>query len=93
MDYTLKLYTAPEAELSVFNPPQGQTCGQYLADWLMVAPGQLYNPSATQDCQYCAFTNADQYMALSKICMLYPHLPREYPIECLPLFVVKPVLT
>ncbi|OQD90039.1 hypothetical protein PENANT_c002G09456 [Penicillium antarcticum] len=54
-------------ELNVFNPPEGQTCGQYLADWLAKAPGQLYNPSATQNCEYCAFTNADQYLALSKI--------------------------
>jgi len=55
-------------ELSVFSPPQGQTCGQYLADWLSVSAGQLYNPSAVTGCEYCAFTTADQYMSLNKIC-------------------------
>ncbi|KAF4238141.1 hypothetical protein CNMCM6805_006595 [Aspergillus fumigatiaffinis] len=54
-------------ELSVFSPPQGQTRGQYLADWLSVSPGQLYNPSATTSCEFCAFTTADPYLSLSKI--------------------------
>ncbi|RAL10497.1 ATP-binding cassette transporter [Aspergillus homomorphus CBS 101889] len=54
-------------EMSVFNPPSGQTCGQYLAQYLQVAPGQLYNPSATQGCQYCQLRNADQYLASSNI--------------------------
>ncbi|KAE8366440.1 ABC-2 type transporter-domain-containing protein [Aspergillus caelatus] len=54
-------------ELSVFSPPQGQTCGQYMADWLSVSPCQLYNPSATTNCEFCAFTTADQYLSLSNI--------------------------
>lgn len=56
------------AELSVFSPPQGMTCGQYLEDWLAVSPSQLLNPSAKANCEMCAFTTADQYMALSDIC-------------------------
>ncbi|PWY83072.1 ATP-binding cassette transporter [Aspergillus sclerotioniger CBS 115572] len=54
-------------EMSVFNPPSGQTCGQYMSQYLQVAPGQLYNPTATQDCQYCQLQNADQYLASSEI--------------------------
>ncbi|KAL4809544.1 ABC-2 type transporter-domain-containing protein [Aspergillus unguis] len=54
-------------EVSSFNPPQGQTCGEYLQAFLSVAPGQLYNPSATQNCQYCSLTSADQYLASSNI--------------------------
>lgn len=61
-------------ELSVFPPPQGQTCGQYLAGWMSVSPGQLSNPSATTECQFCAFTTADQYMSLSKICKWKYHV-------------------
>lgn len=57
-----------ERELSVFSPPLGQSCGQYLEDWLSVSPGQLYNPSATARCELCAYTTADQYLALSQIC-------------------------
>lgn len=55
-------------ELSVFNPPSGQTCGEYMSAYLQAAPGTLYNPGATQSCQYCALTNADQYLASSNIC-------------------------
>ncbi|KAL4905975.1 hypothetical protein BDW74DRAFT_14933 [Aspergillus multicolor] len=50
-------------EMNIFNPPSGQTCGEYLADYLATAPGQLYNADATSNCQYCGLTNADQYLA------------------------------
>lgn len=56
-----------EHEASVFNPPPGQTCGQYLQPFLLKAPGQLSNPDATQNCSYCTFSNADQYLAGSEI--------------------------
>lgn len=55
------------AELSVFNPLSGMTCGDYLGSFLQSSPGQLYNPSATQNCQYCQLRNADQYLAASNI--------------------------
>ncbi|XHF97376.1 hypothetical protein AWENTII_000961 [Aspergillus wentii] len=56
-----------DAELSVFNPPSGLTCGDYLGPYLQVAPGRLYNPDATQGCQYCQFRTADQYLSISNI--------------------------
>ncbi|KAL9476207.1 hypothetical protein ACSS6W_006048 [Trichoderma asperelloides] len=56
-----------ENELSIFNPPSGQTCGEYLAPFLQQAPGQLQNPSATDQCRYCQLSNADQYLAESRI--------------------------
>ncbi|PWY89778.1 ATP-binding cassette transporter [Aspergillus heteromorphus CBS 117.55] len=54
-------------EMSVFNPPSGQTCGEYMSQYLQTAAGQLYNPTATQGCQYCQLQNADQYLASSEI--------------------------
>ncbi|KAM0285091.1 hypothetical protein ACHAO9_008922 [Fusarium lateritium] len=54
-------------ETSIFDPPSGQTCGEYMADFLSAAPGQLQNPDATAQCQYCSLTNADQFMAGSNI--------------------------
>ncbi|KAH0522825.1 hypothetical protein TsFJ059_006614 [Trichoderma semiorbis] len=56
-----------QSELSIFNPPSGQTCGEYLAPFLQQAPGQLQNPSSTSDCAYCQLSNADQYLAGSEI--------------------------
>ncbi|KAF4339011.1 ATPase [Fusarium beomiforme] len=55
------------AETSIFSPPSGQTCGEYMAEYLRVAPGQLQNPDATSDCRYCSLTNADQFMAGNRI--------------------------
>lgn len=54
-------------EVSVFNPPSGQTCREYLAAFLTQAPGQLQNPSATSDCRYCQLRVADQYLEGSNI--------------------------
>lgn len=56
------------AELSVFNPPSGLTCGDYLRQYLAVAGGQLSNAGATSNCEYCQLTKADQYLAASNIC-------------------------
>lgn len=56
------------AELSVFNPPAGLTCGAYLDPYVKASGGQLYNPAATSGCQYCQLQNADQYLATSNIC-------------------------
>ncbi|KAJ9497454.1 GTPase-activating protein [Exophiala xenobiotica] len=55
-------------ELAIFDPPSGQTCRQYLAEYLQSgAPGQLYNPSATSGCEYCPLTSADQFLAASNV--------------------------
>ncbi|KAK7407843.1 hypothetical protein QQX98_010014 [Neonectria punicea] len=55
--------TCSDSETSVFDPPRGQSCGEYLADFLQTAPGQLSNPNDTSQCQYCSLTVADQFMA------------------------------
>lgn len=54
-------------ELSVFDPPVGQTCGQFLADYLTQAPGQLLNSQATTGCEYCSLSNSDQFLTGSNI--------------------------
>ncbi|RAL17144.1 putative ABC multidrug transporter [Aspergillus homomorphus CBS 101889] len=50
-------------EMSIFNPPAGQTCGNYLSDYLQTAIGYLNNPNATANCEYCSMSVADQYLA------------------------------
>ncbi|PWY77394.1 hypothetical protein BO70DRAFT_380660 [Aspergillus heteromorphus CBS 117.55] len=55
------------AELSVLNPPSGQTCSQYLSEYATLAGGRLMNPNATSDCSYCAVGTADQYISGSGI--------------------------
>lgn len=56
------------SETSVFSPPSGQTCGQYLADYLQSSPGGvLQNPESEVDCRYCPLTVSDQFLAGSNI--------------------------
>ncbi|KAH7145362.1 hypothetical protein B0J13DRAFT_595349 [Dactylonectria estremocensis] len=55
--------TCSDTEISVFDPPQGQMCGEYLSDFLQVAPGQLSNHNDTSQCQYCSLAVADQFLA------------------------------
>ena len=55
------------SEMSVFNPPRGQTCGEFLEPFLKQAPGRLQNPSATESCHYCSLSVADQFLAGARI--------------------------
>ncbi|RMJ21434.1 ABC transporter [Aspergillus sp. HF37] len=50
-------------EVSIFDPPDGMTCAQYLRPYLQAAPGYLSNGNATQNCEYCSLSTADQYLA------------------------------
>lgn len=61
-----KLHCRPE-ELSVFDPPSRQTCGQYLSSYLETASGELLNPDATASCEYCPLKTADQFLAGNKV--------------------------
>lgn len=55
-------------ELAVFDPPAGQNCRGYLAEYFSAgAVGHLINPSATSGCEYCPMTSADQYLAGSNV--------------------------
>jgi ATP-binding cassette subfamily G (WHITE) protein 2 (SNQ2) len=51
------------SELAIFNPPVGQTCGQYAATFLETAMGYVSNPNATFNCGYCQYTVGDGYLS------------------------------
>lgn len=51
-----------QTELVTFQPPQGQTCGEYAGEWSRAAFGELLNMDATSDCNYCPFKNGDEYL-------------------------------
>jgi ATP-binding cassette subfamily G (WHITE) protein 2 (PDR) len=54
-------------EVSVLDPPAGQSCGQYLGPYAQAMMGDIQNPDATSQCRYCALTNADQFLSGSSI--------------------------
>jgi len=60
-----KKITCESVELSVFDPPAGARCAEYLKAFFetMHAPGYLVNPGAMKACEYCPLSNADQFLA------------------------------
>ncbi|KAL4932542.1 uncharacterized protein BDV17DRAFT_288053 [Aspergillus undulatus] len=52
-----------ERETLAFDAPAGQTCGQYMEEYLKTAAGALINESATGQCHYCPLRSADQYLS------------------------------
>ncbi|ODA80911.1 hypothetical protein RJ55_03871 [Drechmeria coniospora] len=59
--------TCSSAETSVFNPPPGMSCAEYLAPLAGTGPGVLQNPNATEACAFCPVTTADELLAPSGI--------------------------
>jgi len=59
--------TCSANELSVMQPITGYTCGKYLQEYATAAGGLVYNPNATENCEYCSFYVADQYLGTVSI--------------------------
>jgi ATP-binding cassette, subfamily G (WHITE), member 2, SNQ2 len=55
--------TCTPSELAIFQPPSGETCGQYAQAFLGTAIGYLANPEASVDCGYCQFKLGDGYLS------------------------------
>ncbi|RDB27068.1 Brefeldin A resistance protein [Hypsizygus marmoreus] len=57
--------TCSSVELVNLNPPSGQTCGAYLETFISSRGGYLTDPSATSNCEFCAFATTDQFLGAS----------------------------
>ncbi|KAI1737798.1 ATP-binding cassette transporter [Xylaria scruposa] len=53
-----------KSELSVFNAPSGQTCGEYAEAFFnsSLGRGYLVDPGAMGNCSYCPYANGDEYV-------------------------------
>jgi ABC-type multidrug transport system permease subunit len=51
-------------EFAVFNTPDGQSCGEYLADYMqgLGSRTNLLNPNDTQDCRVCPYRTGSDYL-------------------------------
>lgn len=58
--YNLKINCRPE-EFNIFQPPTGQTCGEWGSAFVEAGPGYINNLNATSDCQYCQFDYGQDY--------------------------------
>ncbi|KAF7532185.1 hypothetical protein G7054_g8168 [Neopestalotiopsis clavispora] len=50
-------------EMLQFQPPAGQTCGAYMADYMAMAGGSLYDADATSACQFCSLASTNVFLA------------------------------
>ncbi|KAG6865226.1 hypothetical protein C0991_004284 [Blastosporella zonata] len=52
-------------ELVTLNPPEGQTCGQFMDNFISFAGGYLTNADATSDCHFCSVQSSDLFLSQS----------------------------
>ncbi|KAF2793263.1 ABC drug exporter AbcA [Melanomma pulvis-pyrius CBS 109.77] len=58
--------TCASNEFTTFSPPSGQTCGEYMAEYVLAAGGYLLGSNSTSDCQYCKMKETNVYLATVK---------------------------
>lgn len=63
-------------ELLSFNPPSGQTCGQYMSNYIAAAGGYLINEDATIGCSFCSVSKTNVFLAQFDI--YYSHKWRDF---------------
>ncbi|PYH42887.1 AtrD, ABC-transporter [Aspergillus saccharolyticus JOP 1030-1] len=51
-----------DLELIIVQPAANTTCESYLAAYMQLAGGAVYNPNATSDCAFCEMTNSNVYL-------------------------------
>lgn len=68
-----------QVELVSLDPPFGQTCQEYLQTYINHAGGYVTNPTATSNCQFCAYATTDQFLE-STFNIFYSHHWRNFGI-------------
>jgi ATP-binding cassette subfamily G (WHITE) protein 2 (PDR) len=51
-----------EIEFQIFSPPEGQTCGEYMAEYIATAGGYLGDEQATGQCNFCQMDSTNQFL-------------------------------
>lgn len=55
--------TCASLEMLQFAPPAGETCGAYMADYMSMAGGTLFDANATDMCQFCSLSNTNVFLS------------------------------
>ena len=61
-----------------FDPPAGQTCGQYMTPYIAQVGGYLNDKSATKACEFCQVASTDAYLA--GVSIYFEHAWRDFGI-------------
>ncbi|KAF9076400.1 ABC transporter [Rhodocollybia butyracea] len=73
--------TCSDVELVTLEPPSGQTCSQYMSNYINFAGGYLTNPDATSNCHFCSTATTDQFLEAS-FNISYAHRWRDIGFLC-----------
>lgn len=73
--------TCSDVELVTLNPPSGQTCSQYMSNYISAAGGYLTNGDATSNCEFCSTATTDQFLEAS-FNISYAHRWRDIGFLC-----------
>ncbi|WWC67761.1 uncharacterized protein I206_101673 [Kwoniella pini CBS 10737] len=65
-------------EFLKFTPTAGNTCGQYMEDYISTAGGYLLDPNATSECSFCSTRSTNTF--LSGFGLSYTHRWRDFGI-------------
>jgi hypothetical protein len=57
--------TCAAVEYVTVSPPGGQSCQQYLGQYINQSGGYITNPDALSNCQYCSYRTTDQFLAFN----------------------------
>ena len=71
------LITCAAVEYVSVSPPGGQSCQQYLGQYINQSGGYITNPDALSNCQYCSYRTTDQFL-LSNSNIAYSHHWRNF---------------
>lgn len=61
-----------------FNPPNGKTCGQYMDPYTAARGGEVRNPNATTQCEFCPISHTNVFLA--SLSSNYSHRWRNFGI-------------
>jgi len=69
--------TCAPIEYVTVSPPSGQTCQQYLGQFINDFGGYVTNPDAVDGCEFCPFRTTDEYLATNSN-IFYSHHWRNF---------------
>jgi ABC-type multidrug transport system permease subunit len=86
--------TCADKEFARLIPPPGQTCQNWMGPYMQQVGGYLRDPGNTTLCEFCRFSNGDQYvMSLTSLtltegcvhqCLLLSPLEKLWNLHVLP---------
>jgi len=76
-----QLIDCSETELATLQPPAGESCGTFMAQFISNRGGYLTNPDDVSNCRFCSSRTTDQWMEPS-FNIFYSHHWRDFGLFC-----------